>query len=154
METGAEFSECGKYRYLLYRIWDKEKPSAMCVGLNPSTADATSNDPTIKRLISLLKNNGYGSLYMTNLFALVSPYPEDLRLCPDPIKDNDLWLEKISMYCSDVILCYGNFKQSEYRRKIVSKIISKPELCFGKNTNGTPKHPLYLKTDTKLQRLA
>lgn len=149
MEKGAEFSLCRKYRYVLWRVWDQDLPKAMCIGLNPSTANADNPDPTIQNLIRILRNNGYGSLYMTNLFALVSPYPEDLRACPDPVKDNDRWLSKMRDFCDVVIFCWGNFKQAEYRAKKMIWNIEKP-MCFGKNANGSPKHPLYMKQSTKL----
>lgn len=145
----AIFSPCGKYRYLLTRIWDESLPFAMCVGLNPSTANAENDDPTIRNLIRLLRNNGYGGLYMANLFGLISPDPDALR-CPDPVGENDLWLEKNKESCEDVIFCWGAFKQAVYRSQRIRMMF--PEaLCFGKNANGSPKHPLYLKADTKLQ---
>lgn len=149
MKTSAKFSPCGKYRYYLMRVWDESLPNAMCIGLNPSTANAENNDPTIRRLITLLQNSGYGGFYMTNLFALVSPFPDALRMCPDPVKENDLWLKAAREWCSEVIFCWGNFKQAEYRaRRIVAEYPG--ALCFGKNTNGSPKHPLYLKSNTNL----
>ena len=129
----------------------KTLPKAMCIGLNPSTANEVDNDPTISRLVSLLRNNGYGGFIMTNLFALVSPYPEDLRSCPDPIKDNDKWMYDARSKCDDVIFCWGNFKQAEYRSKVMKSRYSEA-LCFGVNSNGSPKHPLYLKQDTSIQR--
>lgn len=145
----AKFSECGKYRYQLGRVWDDMGLLAMCIGLNPSTANADVDDPTIRNLIQLLKNNGYGGLYMTNLFALISPNPEDLRACPDPLKDNDQWLSASFSMCQSVIFCWGNFPMAEYRAKKIIKQYPQA-LCFGKNANGSPKHPLYLKQDKLL----
>lgn len=140
MTKGAKFSECGKYRYALWRIWDDKLPRAMCIGLNPSTANTDDDDPTIRRMISLLTSKGYGGFFMTNLFGLISSNPEDLRACPDPVKENDEWLEKIRWKCQDVIFCWGTFKTAEYRAK---KIAPKyPDaLCFGRTKNGSPKHP-------------
>jgi hypothetical protein len=150
MQKGAEFSPCRNYRYVLWRVWDLDLPRAMCIGLNPSTANAESDDPTIRNLVRILRNNGYGSLYMTNLFPLVSPHPEDLRKCPDPVKDNDHWLIKMRQHCHGTIFCWGNFPMAEYRAKKVIPMFGQP-MCFGRNANGSPKHPLYLKGDTKLQ---
>ena len=56
MKTNAIFSECRKYRYALCRIWDDSKPYAMFIGLNPSTADETEDDPTIRRCINYAKD--------------------------------------------------------------------------------------------------
>lgn len=74
----AKFSGCGKYRYWLKRIWDADKSFAMCIALNPSTANGDKDDPTITRLSNLLNAHGFGGFYMTNLFALISSNPEDL----------------------------------------------------------------------------
>jgi hypothetical protein len=153
MRKKAFFSDDGKFRYQLYRIWDESLPIAMCVGLNPSTANSDDNDPTINKLIMLMKNNGYGGFHMVNLFALISPYPEDLSSHPNPINDADKWNFNLVQTCDSIIFCWGNFKQAEHRAK---KYIAKyPDaLCFGKNNNGSPKHPLYLKGTTELQRYA
>lgn len=150
MERSAVFSPCRNYRYLLFRMWDESLPKAMCIGLNPSTATAESDDPTIGNLIRILRNSGYGSLYMTNLFALVSPYPEDLRKCPDPVLENDKWLLQVRDYCDVVIFCWGNFKQAEYRVKKIRPLF-RDARCFGVNANGSPKHPLYLKSTTEIK---
>lgn len=138
---GAEFSEDRKYRYALWRIWDDEKPLAMCIGLNPSTANEENDDKTIQNLIHVLMDYGYGGYYMMNLFALISSNPNDLRACPDPVKDNDKWLHDISLKCDDVIFCWGSFKQANYR---VKKVIAQfpKALCFGKTDDGKPFHPL------------
>lgn len=152
VDKGAEFSTCGKYRYVLWRVWDDSLPYAMCIGLNPSTANSEDDDPTISNLTRILRNNGFGGLYMTNLFAMISANPEDLRQCPDPLKDNDVWLDKVQRLCHGIIFCWGNFKQAEYRaKKIMNDHRYRNALCFGKNKNGSPKHPLYLKNNVKLQ---
>jgi hypothetical protein len=154
IEKGAEFSDCGKYRYYLLRYWDIEKPFVLCVGLNPSTANAIDDDTTITNLCKLLPSLGYGGFYMANLFAFISPNPDDLRSCPDPLKDNDKWLMYLEGITAEVIFCWGAFKQADYRAK---KLISKfPDaLCFGKTSKGKPMHPLaatiWMKDKCKLQ---
>lgn len=138
---GATFSECGKYRYKLWRIWDESKPKVMCIGLNPSTANATKPDPTITNLIKMLKLLGYGGFYMTNLFAWISSKPNDILTCNDPIGDNENVLKEVSEICDDVIACWGNFKEAEERiREVLPRYPN--ALCFGVNKNGTPAHPL------------
>lgn len=154
MKKDAEFSDCGKYRYWLSRIWDAEKPNAMCIGLNPSTANGIDDDRTITNLTELLKSLGYGGLYMLNLFAFISTDPDKLRECPDPIKDNDLYLKAVSGQCKDIIFAWGAFKQAEYRAQKVSKMFP-DALCFGKSAKGKPIHPLaatvWMKSKCKLQ---
>lgn len=141
LEKGAEFSECGKYRYVLRRIWDTNLPFVMCVGLNPSTANSDDDDRTIRNLCDLLSKSGYGGLFMMNLFALISSEPNDLRACPDPLKDNDIWIHSIASRCDDIIFCWGSFKQAEYRAKKLISLFPKA-LCLGKTSNGKPIHPL------------
>lgn len=137
---GAEFSHDGKYRYKLWRIWDESKPKAMCIGLNPSTANAEKNDNTINVLIRMLEKLDYGGFYMMNLFAFISSKPEDLLTCDDPLGDNENKLEEVEALCDVVIACWGNFKQAEQRIKEVLPRYPKAK-CFGINQNGTPFHP-------------
>jgi hypothetical protein len=141
VNKGAEFSDCGKYRYKLWRIWDESLPKVMCIGLNPSTANGIDDDPTINNLTRILRRLGYGGFYMMNLFALISSKPEALLTCDDPLGENDSKLDEIEAICDDVIVCWGNFKQATKR---ISAVLPKyPNAkCFGRNKNGTPCHPL------------
>ena len=146
--NGAAFSECGKYRYSLWRVWDKSKPLVMFIGLNPSMADAVDDDPTIRRVKRFAEDWGYGGVYMTNLFAWITPYPEELEKCSDPLKGNDSWLKSTYVKCSKVIFAWGSFKEAEERAKEVIKMFPDAEALII-NQDGTPRHPLYVKADTK-----
>lgn len=148
-ESGAVFSDCKKYRYRLWRIWDNSKPLVMFIGLNPSTATASKNDNTVTKVCKVAKNNGFGGFYMMNLFALISPYPEDLLTCDNPIMDNDSHLKSVSEICGSIVFCWGNFRQSVERAKFVQQTLG-DALCFVQNKNGSPKHPLYCKDETIL----
>lgn len=139
--TGAEFSACGKYRYKLWRIWNQNLPIAMCIGLNPSTANAEKNDQTISYLLKMLSKLGYGGFYMMNLFAWISSRPDDLLTCADPVGENDHKLREVEAICDDVIVCWGAFKQAEKRINDVLPRFPKAK-CFGKTANGSPIHPL------------
>lgn len=154
-KRGAQFSDCRKYRYFLFRIWDETKPLAMCIGLNPSTANESEDDTTITNLRTMLMEHGYGGFYMMNLFALISPDPNDLRKCPNPWMNNDHFLKIIRERVQDVIFCWGAFKQAEYTAKKVSKMFP-DSLCFGKNRAGKPLHPLaasiWMRSEMRLQR--
>ncbi|HRK26126.1 MAG TPA: DUF1643 domain-containing protein [Chitinophagales bacterium] len=143
LNAGAEFSECGKYRYKLWRIWDDGLPLAMCIGLNPSTANAVKTDPTITTLTKMLKLLGYGGFYMMNLFAWISSKPIDLLICKNPIGENDVKLKEVAEICNDVIVCWGNFEQAEERVKQVLPNYPNAK-CFGKTQRGRPFHPLAL----------
>ena len=93
--SGATLSKCRKYRYVLLRVWDKSLPHIMFIGLNPSTANETQNDPTILKCIQYCKRWGYGGFYITNLFAYRSSSPDILKKSKKPIGlKNDYWILK------------------------------------------------------------
>jgi hypothetical protein len=146
---GAEFGQGRKYRYCLWRIWDLSKPRVMFVGLNPSTANENKNDNTITKVIKIAKNNGFGGIYMTNLFPFVTAYPTELNCNYESNAINDEWLEKIYDKCSKVVFCWGNFKSAATRSREVMKLFVHP-MCLAQNKNGSPKHPLYCKDETIL----
>lgn len=145
---GAEFSQCRKYRYGLWRIWDEEKPLIMFIGLNPSTASENMDDPTIRRVKRFAKDWGYGGVYMCNLFAFVTAYPEELKTCDDPINENDKWLARFGFMCKDVLFAWGSFKEAKQRAEVVSKMFP-GAVCLGITKDGSPKHPLYIAANTK-----
>ncbi len=154
-ESGAEFSACGKYRYKLWRVWDKNLKLAMCIGLNPSKANGDKNDATIHILMKTLSILGYGGFYMMNLFAWISPQPEDLLTCDDPLGDNENKLSEVEALCEDVIVCWGTFPKAQDRIKEVLPRYPNAK-CFGFNANGTPFHPramTYIKGALKAPKL-
>jgi hypothetical protein len=147
MNKSALFSDCRKYRYWLLREWDTDKPKIMFIGLNPSTANETDDDPTIRRVIGFAKDWGYGGVYMMNLFAICSSDPSILKSCEDPIGKNDYWLYTIRKECKRVLFAWGNFKEAVERSSFVSSKFT-GAICLGFNKNGTPKHPLYVSANT------
>ena len=148
---GAELSECRKYRYALWRIWDNSRPKIMFIGLNPSTADENTDDKTITRCINFAKSWGYGGFYMTNLFAYRSTDKSQLYCVNNPIgEDNDTYIIKYAALSDKVVAAWGNDGTFLERSKIVSDLIS-PLFCLKINQTGEPKHPLYVSSDTELQ---
>lgn len=140
----AKFSDCGKYRYWLLRAWDESKPTAMCIGLNPSKANGEKDDNTISILIRHLGSLGYGSFYMLNLYAMISPHPEDLSSTPYPVgEDNDYHIENTANQSDAVIFCWGRFPQATWRAKKIKQRFP-GAVCFGKNQDGSPWHPRWL----------
>jgi hypothetical protein len=147
-QSFATFSTDRKYRYVLSRIWNAEKPRIAFIGLNPSTANETDNDPTIRRVISFANQFGYGGLYMLNLFALVTPYPNELKQGDDPVGNNDEYLDHYGPKAEKVVFAWGNFDVFGRDEQVIKMFPH--AMCLGKNGNGSPKHPLYLKASTPL----
>lgn len=158
-KNGAEFSDCRKYRYALWRIWDESKPLVMFIGLNPSTANEVDNDPTIKSVCRIANNNGYGGIYMMNCFPIISANPNILDIYKKPVWDeneynkygtNNLKITEIGYKCKDIVFAWGNFKivKETYREIEFSKMFPNA-VCLHINKNGSPKHPLYCKSDTQ-----
>lgn len=145
--SGAEFSECRTYRYGLWRLWDKDKPFIMFIGLNPSTASEYLDDPTIRRVKRFASDWGYGGVYMCNLFGFVTQYPQELKTCADPLGDNDRWLLSYKEICKDVLFAWGSFKESKERGLKVMSMFTNA-VCLGINKDGSPKHPLYVSAKT------
>ena len=140
METDAALSPCRKYRYALWRTWDKSKKKVMFIGLNPSTADEKNDDTTITRCISYAKQWGYGGLIMGNLFALRSTSPKEMMKANDPIgSENDKWLVKLSKNVDVVVGMWGNDGVFLKRNSEVSKLF--PDLrCFRVTVRDQPHH--------------
>ena len=149
--TSAIFSEDKMFRYELWRWWDKSKPFVMFIGLNPSTADETNDDPTIRRCIGFAQDWGYGGLCMTNLFALRATDPKVMLNFPKSIgPDNDEHLIMVSDKAGKIIAAWGIHGSHRNRDKEVMAFI--PDMfCLGITKNGNPKHPLYIKKDKKLE---
>ena len=149
MQRSAVFSKCRTYRYLLSRVWDETSPRVMFVGLNPSTADENTDDPTIRRCINFAKSWGFGGMSIVNLFAFCSHDPKKLEKIKDPIgPKNDILLKKHISKHEKVVLIWGNKGDYLKRNEQVLKLIKKP-LCLKINKNGAPGHPLYLKSTLK-----
>lgn len=145
---GASFSTCRKYRFALWRIWDNSKPKLMFIGLNPSKANESENDNTIKRVVMIAKHNGYGGIYMLNAFAFISTNPDDLKDLTFNAA-NEAALICYSGQAQDVVFAWGDFKVVRERAKELIKMFPDAK-ALHINKNGSPKHPLYCKKDSPL----
>ena len=143
MKNTAKLSEDRKYRYALWRTWDDSKAFVMFIGLNPSTADEDTDDPTLTRCINYAKSWGYGGVCMANLFAFRATEPSDMKASKDPVgRENNKWLKKLAKDAGLVVAAWGNDGSYLRRSKQVEKLI--PNLyCLKLNKSGEPAHPLY-----------
>lgn len=152
MELGATLSEDRKYRYRLWRKWGAN-PLLMWIMLNPSTADETKDDPTIKRVIGFSINEGFGGCIVHNLFAYRATVPFTLLQVKDPVgpENNERIIQDA---CEHKVVCaWGNvYKTLLWRVEAVHKFLIDLDLNYLKMTAfGQPSHPLYLPSKLKLK---
>lgn len=155
--AGAHISPCGTYRYRLWRQWDTTKPLLGWVMLNPSTADAQTDDPTIRRCKGFARDWGYGGIVVLNLFALRSTAPAALDDHPAPIgPDNDTELAG----CIEqpvTVMAWGAFAPRK-RAQVAARLLwdnytAHPDTgrlaVLGWTASRMPRHPLYVPAATQ-----
>lgn len=156
-ERGASFSECERFRYHLWRVWNAQLPRMVIIGLNPSTADEATDDRTISKCCQFAKREGCGGLSMVNLFAFRATKPPVMMNDPAPIgEENDAILSDLCdggalIQVGRLVAAWGTDGSFLERDKAVwSWLKYRKPLCFGHTKDGHPKHPLYLPAKTPL----
>lgn len=156
MKRTTEFSPCRRYRYTLWREWDEDilarttgaRPDEylMVIGLNPSTADETCDDPTIRKCVGFAKRWGYGALCMTNLFAFRATDPKVMKRELGPIgPDNDEWLARIARGAGMILAAWGAHGSHLKRDAEVCQLLEGRSMSVLKlNKDMSPMHPLYV----------
>lgn len=141
LDSGASFDATGAYRYRLWRRW-AQGPSVCFIMLNPSTADAEQDDPTIRRCIRFARDWGYAALDVVNLFAYRATDPRTLRGVADPIgKDNARAVAEAVAAASLTVAAWGAWPVATH------PTTDGPLHCLARNRDGSPKHPLYIRAD-------
>lgn len=133
----------GKYRYQLERQFSRG-PTLAWVTLNPSEADASTDDATIKKVCRFSLLWGYGGIDVYSLFAFRSDEPFYLFRCEDPVGPlNDHWLSKI--VCRPVVCAWGALHPRwREREKSVCRMLAENEcefMCIGWTKDRWPMHP-------------
>jgi hypothetical protein len=169
----ADISPCGRYRYLLEREWrgthdpknwrwlgakdgagaEPGKPKAvMFVMLNPSTADGTSDDPTIRRCVGFAKSWRYEAISVVNLFAYRATKTKDLFSAGDTLVHgprNQEVIERAARGAGVIIAAWGAHGGWGAQDEIVRGWLHRyPIYTLGLTKNGQPRHPLYVPGDT------
>lgn len=144
-ESSAIISDCGRYRYRLDRRW-ADGPTMGFIMLNPSTADADKDDPTIRRCIGFAKREGCGALIVVNLFAFRATKPTALLDAEDPVGPDadDHLLTAIQHVDGPLVAAWGVWGRG-HRPGDVTAMIGKHCVCLGKTRDGHPRHPLYVR---------
>lgn len=149
MHRSAVLSDCGRYRHILRRSWDIARPGVTFVMLNPSTADAEKDDPTVRKCIGFADRLGYGHLNVVNLFDFRATKPADLKAAGYPCSpDSWHWIAKSISECPDVICAWGANARDTFRTTVVFEYVR--YLSPGRIralrllADGTPEHPLMI----------
>lgn len=154
MHKSAIFSKCGNYRKSLTRRWDTLLPTVNFIMLNPSTADASKDDPTIRRCIGFAKSWGYGAIIVTNLFDYRATNSKELTVVKEPCsKSNVLTCMRWASNVDLVVCAWGSKgqylqKNREMEKALRERHIEVHYIVFNPVT-GYPAHPLYLSKNLK-----
>lgn len=150
MSRQARISKGGVFRYSLTRDWNEPGVvgKQVCfIGLNPSTADGTQDDPTIRRCIGFASSWGFRHLIMVNLFAYRSTKPKYLLTAKDPVgPENDAFISDAVRHSSLVVGAWGGHELAVERvRQLSSANVLGDYAVLGLTKSGQPRHPLYMK---------
>jgi hypothetical protein len=146
--SGAVFSACRRWRYLLWRRWDEKKPVANFLMLNPSTADEFQLDPSCTRARNYAERWGFGGVLITNIFAWRATDPEAMKTVKDPVgRGNDRAILRAAHEAQMMVCAWGNHGAHLGRAARVSAILRSENIrlhVLRMNGAGEPAHPLYL----------
>ncbi|MEL6468710.1 MAG: DUF1643 domain-containing protein [Cyanobacteria bacterium J06623_4] len=156
MKRTAIFDPTGQYRYHLGRQWQATGKEVAFVMLNPSRADASVDDPTLRACIQFAQKWKYGSLSVVNLFGYRTPHPQELANAENPIgAENDDHLLQAATKADKVVLAWGNWGRLHGRDRAILSLLNSHRhklTCLQRNRSGQPRHPLYIKRDVIPQR--
>jgi hypothetical protein len=153
--SGAHISSDGRYRYLLWRNWNQEAPTMTFVMLNPSTADAENDDPTIRRCIGFAKREGCGGIGVLNLFSYRTPDPKVLidaigaGIDPWGPEHDDYHHFVFEVADGPIVAAWGATPIPGMAAAI-RRLQYPTMVCLGTTKTGAPRHPLYVKGDQPL----
>jgi hypothetical protein len=153
--SGATFSRCRRWRYLLWRKW-ADGPIANFLMLNPSTADEVKLDPSCTRARRYAERWGFGALIVTNLFGWRATDPDEMKAAEDPVGGgNDRAILDAAQNSALVVCAWGNHGAHMSRSVTVLSKLRKAKVplhALRLNGNGEPAHPLYLPASLKPQK--
>lgn len=151
----AVISDCGKYRYFLDRKVSDESGNMLFIMLNPSTADAELDDPTIRKCMGFAKREGYGTVTVVNLFAWRATKVSDMKSADAPIGNHNDACIKAQAIKADVVVCaWGIHGNHKHRAEKVLKMLHEEKVslqCLGTTKDKHPKHPCYLSYTANLE---
>jgi hypothetical protein len=149
----AIISDCGQYRHVLTRVWNPQLPMVAFCGLNPSTADGTKDDPTMRREVGYAKRWGYGGLIKVNAYDFRTTHPKVLLKTPFPYSGNNwLFMADAALAADRFLCCWGTHVDDAIRGRQAHLVSSLLELgielwALQVTQHDNPRHPLYLRGD-------
>lgn len=160
----AVFSRCRSYRYVLARSWEPDEPATALVAvwlmLNPSTADAAVDDPTIRRCAVFSRREGAAGMLVLNLFAVRATDPTSMLRHPEPAGEhNDAVLGAAVELLPDALWIAawgahgGHLGRATTVRRALAGTVQLHHLG-PYTTAGEPGHPLYLPSTAPLEAMA
>lgn len=151
----AVFSPCKRYRYRLTREWGPGDKVGFLM-LNPSTADCSVDDPTIRRCIRFASSWGFDGIEVCNLFAWRATDPLQLRSVTDPVgPENDEYLHQLPSRVRIMVVAWGNFRHDQDRAdQVLGRLPECDMRCLGQNNNLSPRHPLYVPANAPLMEFS
>jgi hypothetical protein len=156
-QRDAIHSRCGTYRYWLLRRWGPGPRLLLCM-LNPSTADASVDDATIRRAVTFAHAHSFDSLAVVNLFAYRATDPADLKRAGFPVgPDADHYIQSAVEGSDAICVAWGAVGDRGPANDRVQKVMpmlaatGKPVQCLRITRSGFPAHPLYLPSAFRLQ---
>ncbi len=156
--SGATFSDCGRYRYKLWRTWS-DKPLLTFIMLNPSTSDEIKNDPTVERCERRARQNGYGGIVVLNLMAYRATDPRELAPLPAKERFGPENAEHLvnAVQSGGTIICgwgaHGHLGPVAWLTTQAERAET-PLWCLGTTKDGHPRHPLYVPYSKPLEWFA
>lgn len=159
MERSAVLSECGIFRFQLVRALERgmyapnKSGSIAWVLCNPSTADAETDDATVRKCWRYTVGWGYGSMMFVNVNPYRSTNPKAQVEPAEPaLVCNDSWLRFAVTQCPYVIAAWGDGAIPTLVRRAVAVIHPLGPLhALHTTKSGQPGHPLYLPGDAQPQ---
>ena len=154
--SGASFSgENKEYRDILWRLWDDKQRPLIFIGLNPSTADAETDDPTVHTLTVRARREGFGGLVVMNLYSFRATEPKDLLKQKDPVgPENHKTLLRFITKNHEVLAGWGDSLPDKHRaNRVINLLVStKAKLTtLGFTKADNPRHPLYIRITSPRQ---
>ncbi len=149
----TRFNRDRSHRFTLFRHWGNPDNYLAVIGMNPSGADEATGDRTVNRCCGFAQRWGFGALYMLNAMSVRLTASGQLHRVPAVnLPENDKWIREVARTAGRVLVAWGN-PAANFQRALAVETILRSEcdqrlvVCFGKNQNGSPVHPLYQKNE-------